>query len=1109
MGNRVIACWVGVCAFVVAGSATAFAQDYVVSSATGQWVAPPSNAVDLGLIGDDSAFIMSSNTPWTNAGFPPFPISYYGRNFSSSSQFAIMTNGYLQLGGTTSSGCCSPFGSTTPPAASGTTYDGFISLAWNDDHSGTLPGKIYAWTNGTSPNRRFIISYTNWAAYGNQSNSSLNFQVQFYEAASTTPGRIVIAYNGSWTAGSTYTYGVGIDEYQGAGRFTRPPAPGSTSGQYTFTSTPPNDWIFDPKITTFTGTVQMDKYVVDGSGIGNVKELAQPASGLTVELRDSTGAVAASGVTDATGAFSMRGIALIPTQIGTLWISGQNPVCAVRSTTGGTSAALQLATGVAFSADKNVGTLSITEANDPGGVARAPLNIASTIQGVNTWCSTRTTKTIPFLEVLFSPSNTTFYNKPGATPAQMGISGLSSNADGWDRSIIRRTYARHVLGAVSGYPTTAFDNTYDKVTDDANAFAEGFGYYLHFAINGATATFYDGISSSTSLSLNLEEPPTPLTSPRGSNVAAWCALALYDLTDPANEPWDAIDGTAGAEDRPFRTVAALTSAPTADSFCTRWGQQGYDGVGLSTSFIRHGMLSDDADEPNDLQPSARPVTQFGFIRPARVLNLYNEDWYSFIMPQPTNKLTGTLLYDRTTYNTTVQFELHDSAGALIASGNAASSTAPFVASTGALPSGTYFIRVKHTGGVRLPTYEISAFSELAFSAAALAPWTVGRPINLPVNIKGGIPPYNLSVEAPFVKPPGLILDGVNGRVIGVPSKEGLFPFILSASDSANPKNFASGPQSFRVNPVLELTFGEFVALPDDKDISTRAAYVGGTAPYTTSVDQGELPGGVAIDPLDIRFTGHPDTAGSFPLKLTGTDVAGSTATQSVTAVVCSASGAIADMATGRAACGYWFDAVKGSVVKVGVKTVSKMPKRALRVQVIDADGITALDAKTTGRKGSASVSGFVAPSTGRFYVVVASDEGEATQLVGAVKVTPTKKGKGDNPDINFVAGKQYIVRLGALEGAELTFTAKPDAGSGLALKPVLYMINPEGEIHSLDPLINPDTEITMSKGSFTIKATLDMSGTWQILIGAFPGPQGHFKYSYKIAEPKDVTYQHD
>jgi hypothetical protein len=1079
------------CAAVVLGlfgSLTAWAQDYTVSSVTGQWVTPTSNATQLTL----SNFGNNLDDGLATVQIP-FQFAYFGKSYTST---VVGTNGTIWFG---SSGYNQNYSRYNFPVSGTPPGDGMVSIAQYDLDGQAPSAACYYWTDGTAPNRRFVVAWTNWSQwqYQNTNYGPFNFQVQLYE----TSGRIQMAYTNWASTVGTIAKGCGLDEPGTTNRWVTP----NGSSSYSFSGPPPNDWRFDPKVTNFSGTVLMDKYVVDGTGIGNVKELGQPASGLTVELRDSTNAVASTGITDATGAFALKGIALVGTQVGSLWVTGQTSACAVRATTGGASAGFQLASGVPFSADKVLGTVTITDANDVGGVSRAPLNIASTVQGVYDWCTSRTLKNIPFLEILYDSSSLpTTYSKPGASAAQMRISGGSANPDGWDRSIIRRTYARHVLGAVSGYPLTGFSNTYDAVSDDTNAFAEGFGYYLNAAVGGGSAIFYDGVSSSSSLPTNLEEPATPLASPRGPNVAAWCALSLYDLTDPANEAWDLIDGTGSAVDRPFLTVATLTAAPTADAFYARWAILGYDATSLSTSFIRHGMLADDADEPNDTGTTPKSLTQFGFIRQARVLNMFNEDWYSFIMPQPTNRLAVNVAFDRTNFNTTIVCQIYDAAGSVIATANPLSPLGAFQAVTGALPSGTYRIRIQHNGGVRLPSYEVSAFSELAFSAAALAPWTVGRPVNLPVNIKGGIPPYTLSIEPAAATPPGLILDGVNARVTGVPSRAGFYDFILAAGDAANPKNVAAGPQSFRVNPVLELTFGEFVALPHDSDVDTRAAYVGGTAPYTTTVDAGGLPDGVAIDPQAIRFTGHTDTAGSFPVTLTSTDVAGSTATQSVTAVVCSASGAVADMATGRAACGYWFDAVKGSVVKVGVKTVSKMPKRALRVQVIDADGVTALDAKTTGRKGSASVSGFVAPSTGRFYVVVASDEGEATQLVGAVKVTPTKKGSGENPDMNFVAGKQYIVRLGALEGAKLTFTAKPDGGTGLALKPV-YLIDPEGQIR----LVDLENEVKTAGGSFTITKTLDMSGTWQVIVGAQPGPQGHFKYSYRIAEPKGASYQAD
>jgi hypothetical protein len=51
-----------------------------------------------------------------------------------------------------------------------------------------------------------------------------------------------------------------------------------------------------------------------------------------------------------------------------------------------------------------------------------------------------------------------------------------------------------------------------------------------------------------------------------------------------------------------------------------------------------------------------------------------------------------------------------------------------------MAAGTYRVRVAHMGGVRLADCAVQAFSKLEFSSGAFQPWTVGRPINVPVNI---------------------------------------------------------------------------------------------------------------------------------------------------------------------------------------------------------------------------------------------------------------------------------------------------------------------------------------------------------------------------------------
>src|SRR5262245_18794910 len=428
------------CAAIVVGlfgCLTAWAQDYTVSSVSGQWATPPGSATQLtstnfgGNLDDGLATVSI-----------PFSFPYFGKTYNST---VVSCNGTIWFG---SSGYNYNYSRYNFPVSATPPGDGMVSIA-QLDLDGRGPGAAcYYWTEGTAPDRRFIIAWTTWSqfSYSTTNYGPFSFQIQLYE----TSGRIQMAYTSWASTVGTIAKGCGLDEPGTTNRWVTP----NGSASYSLSGPPGNDWRFDPKVTTFSGTVLMDRYVVDASGIGNVNEFGQPASGLTVELRDSTNAVTSVGVTDATGAFSIKGIALVGTQVGSLWVTGQTSACAVRTTTGGTAAGFQLASGVAFNADKNVGTLTISDANDPGGANRAPLNIASTVQGVYDWARTRTLKTIPFLEILYDTSSTpTSYSKPGATAAQMRIAGGGANPDGWDRSVIRRTYARHVLGAVSGYPT--------------------------------------------------------------------------------------------------------------------------------------------------------------------------------------------------------------------------------------------------------------------------------------------------------------------------------------------------------------------------------------------------------------------------------------------------------------------------------------------------------------------------------------------------------------------------------------------------------------------------------------------------------------------------------
>ncbi len=867
------------------------------------------------------------------------------------------------------------------------------------------------------------------------------------------------------------------------------------------------------------GRILFDRYVTDATGIGNSSELGLPLSGMTIVELNSTGAIVGTGVTDAAGNFTVGGSQITN---GSLAVLSGGTACNVRKTAGGALYQAVFLTGADFTVASpiNVGTITLGEALDPGGVNRAPINIARTIQTVYDWAHQRApTKTIQLVDpVLYDAASSlpsSYTAKNGATLASMRVaSAASGNPDAWDVSVIRKNYGRHILGAIAADPGTTYDNTFDKATDDYNAFAEGFGYYMNAVVSRDTK-YFDGINPSTTNVLDMENPP--LTTPKGTNVAGWNAAALYDLVDPANEPWDTFDGTGTAGEQVFNAVATLSAPVSSTTFFGAWIAKGYDGTALARDLIHHGTLSDDADEPNDFISEATPISQFGFVRTNRVLQQFNDDYYRFTLSYPTNVLTVDMVYDRSRYTTqSVLVELLNTSGGVVATGSPVGVGGPIEAKSGALPAADYIVHVKLLSGGSILQYTLQCYSQLAFTSGSFPEWTVGRPINVPVNMTGGIPPYNLTVLSPFVKPDGLVLDGVNARVAGTPTGPQTqkipvggsytYNFILSAQDAASPTpNTASGPVTFKINDMVRAHFGPFAAFPFGKPVDAPAPFTGGTAPYTTTVTSGSLPHGLsATGGAKLRITGTPDSPGSYSFTMAGTDIALSADTASCVGVACVPLGTAA-LAPGTSACGFYFDVVKGSTVALSVTTAKKGAKRALSGTLLDKDGFTVLvpAAAKTG-KGKTKSPVFVAPSTGRFYFVVSSaDAGGATNLNATAKIVADKSGKGDNGVDQFVSPDTAPVQIGALAGATITLTAKPD-GAGLALRG-MYMIDPTGAI----VLFGASDVLEKADGSILVKKTVASSGTWTFVVGAKPGPQGHFTYTYKVAEPAKVVFSAD
>jgi len=1099
---------------LVLGAATAFAQqasDYVITDATlgSKYEAPPAGASTLtftpaGTGNDDGNATVSL----------PFPVNFFHVNYSTC---IVCTNGFLTFGSGTLEWQNTAFPATTPSYA-GQSMNGAICAYWDDEvvgpqYTSTNQGTVKTWTTGSAPDRHFVVSWEaiyNYGTTGADGGGPMTFQVQFYELSKS----IVIAYKSgsTWPSASPNAnpgYTVGI-QAQSDGRYQYPD--NWTNSASANVGTPASDYVFQYPPVTTSGSVAYDRYVVDESGTGVTSQQNVPLSGIRIEAHDSAGAVVGIGYADSGGSYSVitRGAA----GPGTLVVCSQSVACAVRTTPGGSLTTATIASGVSFSTNGSVGSALVHEGVDPGGAVRETLNICRSVQQVYDFAASRTSDTIPFLEILYSKSSalpTSYTTAAGQTPATMRVSGASSNPDAWDGSVIRKTYARHILGAIARDPSTAYSNAFDSVTDDQQAFAEGFGYYMNAAVTG-DRKFYDGINATTTNVIDLEDAQ-PSTR-KGSDVAAWVAEGLYDLTDPANESWDVIAGAGAAVDQPFRAVDSLNTQVTSVKFFNAWVALGYDVPGLSQNFIHHGLLPDDADEPNDDAASATPVAGFGFLLDHRVLNLFNDDWYKFTLPTDVPTITASIVYDRGKYAAAqVGLELRSAGGTLLGVGSASDATSPIKITTGPLPAGAYLLHLALTGGVPVPDYVLQAYTPMTFTSAAFQPWTVGKPYDVPLTIGGGIPPYALTIPSSYVGPTGLVLDGAAGRVTGVPVGPAAgvprygsyeYSFLITASDSARPANQTQGLQTFTLNDVMRSRFAEFVTFAKAKAVDRPWPPVGGTAPYAVSLEDGAYPDGLdATGGPDLRFVGTPTTAGSAPLKITASDVAQSTSTTFTTAVVCVPVGP-ADLAAGKSACGWYFDLVKDASVGLTIATAKKKPVRALRLALYDVDGMRTLSVTPKFGKGKASFTKFIAPSSGRFYCVLASDDDLAgTSFTCVEKATNPTSGKGDAGTFSFGGDDTLVLPTGVLNGGTITLTVKPDKKSGLHVK-IVELRDPSGT-----PVTLGATDVKVKGTVLTFTHKVDVSGTWTVVVGAESGPRGTFTYAYKLKQPKGVTYSAD
>ncbi|MGY3581965.1 hypothetical protein ACVIGB_001112 [Bradyrhizobium sp. USDA 4341] len=188
---------------------------------------------------------------------------------------------------------------------------------------------------------------------------------------------------------------------------------------------------------------------------------------------------------------------------------------------------------------------------------------------------------------------------------------------------------------------------------------------------------------------------------------------------------------------------------------------------------------------------------------------------------------------------------------------------------------------------------------IALSAAPHA--MIGQPYAAGASITGGYAAGGYSISAAGSLPPGLTVDA-SGNVAGTPSAAGEYgPISVSVSDTHD-NTATSTPFSISVAPTLTLSATVPQGTTGYVYQSAQFTAAGGVGPYSFTVSDGVLPGGLNLNPSSGEVTGTPAMACACTFTVRVTDVNGFSAESSPTLNVIdpmpvSISGSPAEVAT--------------------------------------------------------------------------------------------------------------------------------------------------------------------------------------------------------------------
>ena len=162
--------------------------------------------------------------------------------------------------------------------------------------------------------------------------------------------------------------------------------------------------------------------------------------------------------------------------------------------------------------------------------------------------------------------------------------------------------------------------------------------------------------------------------------------------------------------------------------------------------------------------------------------------------------------------------------------------------------------------------------DITISPATLPNGVTGVAYSATVSASGGSQPYTFTVTTGIL-PPGLLLDPLTGLISGIPTKSGVYNFIVTATDSYGCKGAISYTIIITCSDITITTTSPLPTGTLGTVYSETIMATGTLQPFTFTVTSGMLPPGLILDPTTGIISGVPTKAGvySFVITVTNTD----------------------------------------------------------------------------------------------------------------------------------------------------------------------------------------------------------------------------------------------